>query len=285
MELETLRIFCVVAEEQSVTRAAIQLKRAQSNVTTRIQLLEADLRVELFVRSGRRMRLSTAGQHLFGYAQQLLALADTARQVVSDGCNGGRLKVGGMECTAACHLSSIFASYLALYPSTQIEFRSGTSRQLLEQLRIGQLDCAFLALPLVVNDVEALNEIGLRGKVMWREELMLLLSASETHVASASDLRARSLAVLAPGCAYRDFAQKWLSSSGLSDWKTVEVASYHSMSACVATGECFAFLPSSVLGMLGEQSPFTSMQVGQMDTWLVWRQGGKHRCCSACCSN
>ena len=57
MELETLRIFCVVAEEQSVTRAAIQLKRAQSNVTTRIQLLEADLRVELFVRSGRRMRL------------------------------------------------------------------------------------------------------------------------------------------------------------------------------------------------------------------------------------
>ncbi|MDJ1657171.1 LysR family transcriptional regulator, partial [Raoultella sp. Ech2A] len=53
MNHSTLEIFKIVAQERSVTRAAKRLGRAQSNITTRIQQLEEELDVELFVRGNK----------------------------------------------------------------------------------------------------------------------------------------------------------------------------------------------------------------------------------------
>lgn len=53
MNHSTLEIFIQVAETQSVTQAAKRLGRAQSNITTRIQQLEEELAVELFVRGNK----------------------------------------------------------------------------------------------------------------------------------------------------------------------------------------------------------------------------------------
>ena len=58
LDLASLAIFLQVAESGSITRAAQQLGRAQSNVTTRIQQLEESLGVQLFVREARRMVLT-----------------------------------------------------------------------------------------------------------------------------------------------------------------------------------------------------------------------------------
>ncbi|WP_248787094.1 helix-turn-helix domain-containing protein, partial [Escherichia coli] len=61
MDPTSLAIFLAVASQGSVTRAAAQLGRAPSNVTTRMQQLEAELGVTLFGRAGKRMRLTCAG--------------------------------------------------------------------------------------------------------------------------------------------------------------------------------------------------------------------------------
>jgi len=60
MDLQTLKIFTAVAAEMSITRAASRLGRAPSNVTTRIQQLEAELGAALFIRAGKRITLSAA---------------------------------------------------------------------------------------------------------------------------------------------------------------------------------------------------------------------------------
>jgi DNA-binding transcriptional LysR family regulator len=62
MNHTTLQIFKTVAEEQSVTRAAKRLGRAQSNITTRIHQLEEELGVELFAR-GNKDAAVPAGEH------------------------------------------------------------------------------------------------------------------------------------------------------------------------------------------------------------------------------
>lgn len=273
MELETLKIFCAVAEERSVTRAAGRLGRVPSNVTTRIQQLEADMGVELFVRAGKRMSLSTSGEHLLGYARRLLALAEETKQVVAEGRYGGTLRIGGMESTAASRLPPTFATYHSRHPATRVEFRVGTSRHLLEQVRTGRLDCAFLALPRFIKGNAALKAAGLTAKVVWREELLLLLPESESGTSRASEIRTRSLAALAPGCAYRDLAEEWLGIAGSMEWKVVEMASYHPMAICVATEECVALLPRSVLDVLGTLPALKTLQVGRMDTFLLWRRG------------
>ena len=64
MDLAALEIFRAVAAEGSVTRAAERLGRVQSNVTTRVQQLEEQLGAPLFLREGRRMLLTPAGESL-----------------------------------------------------------------------------------------------------------------------------------------------------------------------------------------------------------------------------
>src|SRR5580765_7602887 len=84
MDLSDLRVFSAVVREGGVTRAAERLHRVQSNVTTRIRQLEQELATPLFIRAGKRLHLTPAGQILLGYADRLLALADEAGMAVRD---------------------------------------------------------------------------------------------------------------------------------------------------------------------------------------------------------
>ena len=79
MDLTALDIFRTVAAEGSVTRAAERLQRAQSNVTTRVRQLEAELGVALFLREGKRMALTPEGLVLLDYIQ----LAETHQRLDS----------------------------------------------------------------------------------------------------------------------------------------------------------------------------------------------------------
>ena len=58
MDLVQLRMFCSVAETGSLARAAEQLHRVPSNLTTRLRQLEEELGVDLFIRENNHIRLS-----------------------------------------------------------------------------------------------------------------------------------------------------------------------------------------------------------------------------------
>lgn len=73
MELDDLRCFVAVADELHFGRAAARLGVKPSNMSRRIRLLERELRVELFVRTSRRVRLSKAGTELLDDARNALA--------------------------------------------------------------------------------------------------------------------------------------------------------------------------------------------------------------------
>ena len=94
MDLSSLEIFRTVVREGGVTRAAQQLNRVQSNVTTRIRQLEASLGVQLFVRESKRMVLTPAGHTLLTYADDILRLAAEARQAVQPSEPHERLQGG-----------------------------------------------------------------------------------------------------------------------------------------------------------------------------------------------
>lgn len=94
MNHATLLIFKIVAEEQSITRAAKKLGRVQSNITTRIQQLEEELDVELFVRGNKKMVLSSAGKQFLDYALRILSLGEEAKQALHPTNPAGRLRLG-----------------------------------------------------------------------------------------------------------------------------------------------------------------------------------------------
>ncbi|MBG5229846.1 LysR family transcriptional regulator [Pseudomonas aeruginosa] len=266
MDLSSLEIFRAVAHEASVTRAAQQLQRAQSNVTTRIRQLEEDLGVELFLRDGKRMSLTERGSEFLAYAEQLLALADEARQSMHPAEPGGRLRLGSMESTAASRLPALLASYHKACPRVALEVSTGTSRALFDGVRARRLDCALVAAG--PGWAGALDGSGLRGAPLFREELLMILPAEHPPVHDVAEVRLRTLAGFARGCTYRQLAEDSLG----TPLTVQEVGSYHAILACVAAGACVGVLPRSVLQLLGTP-PLRSLPLAEVDTWLVWREG------------
>lgn len=266
MDLSSLEIFRAVAHEASVTRAAQRLQRAQSNVTTRIRQLEEDLGVELFLRDGKRMSLTERGSEFLAYAEQLLALADEARQSMHPAEPGGRLRLGSMESTAASRLPALLASYHKACPRVALEVSTGTSRALFDGVRARRLDCALVAAG--PGWAGELDGSGLRGEPLFREELLMILPAEHPPVHDVAEVRLRTLAGFARGCTYRQLAEDSLG----TPLTVQEVGSYHAILACVAAGACVGVLPRSVLQLLGTP-PLRSLPLTEVDTWLVWREG------------
>ncbi|MDU2873320.1 MAG: LysR family transcriptional regulator NmoR [Pseudomonas aeruginosa] len=266
MDLSSLEIFRAVAHEASVTRAAQQLQRAQSNVTTRIRQLEEDLGVELFLRDGKRMSLTERGSEFLAYAEQLLALADEARQSMHPAEPGGRLRLGSMESTAASRLPALLASYHKACPRVALEVSTGTSRALFDGVRARRLDCALVAAG--PGWAGELDGSGLRGEPLFREELLMILPAEHPPVHDVAEVCLRTLAGFARGCTYRQLAEDSLG----TPLTVQEVGSYHAILACVAAGACVGVLPRSVLQLLGTP-PLRSLPLAEVDTWLVWREG------------
>lgn len=109
MELSDLSTFAV-ARCGGITPAASELGTVQSNVTTRIRTLEAEVGVPLFERHSRGMILTGAGRRLLPYVERLTALSREAFVAArDDGVPKGPLAIGSMETTAAVRLPALLA--------------------------------------------------------------------------------------------------------------------------------------------------------------------------------
>jgi DNA-binding transcriptional LysR family regulator len=275
MDLTNLAIFRTVALEQSVTRAAQNLQRAQSNVTTRIQQLEEELGASLFLREGKRMLLTDQGRAFLAYAEQLLALADEARQALHPQHPAGTLRLGTMESTAAARLPQPLARFHRDYPQVSLEVSTGPSQALLDAVLARRLDCALIAQPHSWQQggwqTEELPP-GVEAQAVFREELLLVLPADHPPVERPEQVRLRTLAGFAQGCSYRHIALSWLGAGG-PPVRVQEVGSYHAILACVAAGACVGVVPRALLELPRQAPAVQSVPLLQLDTLLVRRQG------------
>src|SRR6185369_2192178 len=240
MDLSDLKIFSAVVREGSVTRAAQLLYRVQSNVTTRIRQLEEDVGVALFIREGKRLHLSPAGQVLLDYADRLLALAEEARNAVQDPRPRGVFRLGAMESTAAVRLPGPVNEYHRLYPDVAFELHTGNPPTLSKALLAHELDAALVTLPIA----DALFE---------------------------------KVAAFEHGCPHRKRLEDWYALRDQIPERTIELGSYHAMLGCVVAGMGVALLPRSVLTTFPESRRLKVHRLppgeNRADTYLIWRKG------------
>jgi DNA-binding transcriptional LysR family regulator len=269
MELSDLRCFCAVVEAGGVVGAARRLHRVPSAVSTRLRNLEDKLGVALFIREGQRLRLTEAGGRLHAHAQQLLSLADEARQVVIGGPTRRTLRLGSMESTAAARLPKPLARFHARHPEVDVELHIGPPPELKQRVAEGELDAAFVAEPVA--------DPRLASVCVFREEL-LIVTALGKPVRRATELARPTMLAFHEGCPYRQRLEAWFERSGVQPDRVVELASYHAILGCVAAGMGVALMPRSVLATFPErrrlgQHPLTG-RMGAIETRLVWPRAG-----------
>ena len=138
MDAADLRMFQSVASTGSMSKAALELNTVQSNVTARIKSLEDEVGFALFERTNRGVTLTAAGRRLLPFAARAARLLDDARRAVADeGTPSGVLTIGSLDTTAALHLSPVLAAYVAAHPAVDLSLKTGTTCELVEQVKLG----------------------------------------------------------------------------------------------------------------------------------------------------
>ncbi|SOB82845.1 LysR substrate-binding domain-containing protein [Streptomyces sp. 1331.2] len=191
MELRQLRCFVAVAEELHFGRAAERLLLGQPAVSQQVKSLERELKVELFDRSPRYVRLTPAGERFLPAARNVLTAEDAARALAADLAAPAVLRLGTITGLGE-RLDLILDTYQRRAPGVHVELHAAPVRERLARLADGRLDAAF------VRGAIAESSPELRFLPIWQDELLLALPARhplaerpEVDLAELADLPLR----------------------------------------------------------------------------------------------
>ena len=154
MEINYLREFAVLAQTLDFMEAADMLYISQSTLSKHIQSIESELRVPLFDRTTRKVRISKFGQMLLPYAQQITELQDNYTGILQSGRETDRdtLTVGSIPALAQYSIIDIFVSFKKSRPQSTLNVMQAGSEELKEMLRHKKCDLAFIRFTDEVDD-------------------------------------------------------------------------------------------------------------------------------------
>ncbi|MDD9876316.1 MAG: LysR substrate-binding domain-containing protein [Magnetovibrio sp.] len=204
LDTDLLRTFVTVADEKGFTRAAETLGRTQSAISMQVKRLEELLRVRLFDREGRRVRLTHEGEALMGYARRMLKLNDEAVTHFLEPELVGPVRVGSPDDYACYLLPQVLSAFANTHPGIRVEVTCDNSTDLEPMVRSGELDLALLS-----------RSPQAPGGELIRTERLLWIT-SPTHAIHEED--PVPLAMYPEGCICRWHAINALEGAGRS-WR------------------------------------------------------------------
>jgi DNA-binding transcriptional LysR family regulator len=271
MEASDLRMFATVARTGGIGKAAAALNTVQSNVTSRMRQLEAELGAPVFDRHSRGVTLTPAGRRLLPYAAQIGDLMGQARRAVADdGQPKGPLILGTLESTAALRLPPLLVSYASRHPDVDLTLRTGTTAELIEAVLDLRLEGALVAGPVA--------HPALHEEVMFQEELVIATAPtvrSLDALGHGGDVR---LIVFRAGCSYRHSLEAILARRGIVGLRRLEFGSLDAILGCVAAGIGITMFPRAVLARAARDGAIAIHDLppadARVDTLFVRRRDG-----------
>ncbi|MBG6219088.1 DNA-binding transcriptional LysR family regulator [Arthrobacter sp. CAN_A6] len=167
MTLTQLRAFLLAATLESFTAAATALGTTQPTVSELVRKLEAENGLQLFVRGGRHLVLTSAGRELLPWARRVVDGADGAEQSLNAfrGMTGGVASVGVLRNAPYYFLSDLAVRFHAERPGVRTRLIGQNSVEVAEGVRSGELEAGLVVLPIVDHGL-AVTPI-LRDEVLW----------------------------------------------------------------------------------------------------------------------
>jgi DNA-binding transcriptional LysR family regulator len=274
VDIRQLRYFLAVVDQGTVHRAADVLFVAQPSVSHSLRRLEAELGSELFLRRGRGLVLSSAGEALVDPAREIVRLVEVARATVGsvEGLRGGRLTIASMPSQAVSPLARLIAEFSATYPAVEVAVVA-TDRpdDVREALRTGAAELGVLATPLgfdSLNDLQVLPLESQRFVVVARPDVALPADGP----IDIADLHGLPLIVGQPGTGMRRVADAILAATDCH--LAVEMEHREALLPLVLSGVGVAVVSESwrrladAVGL----SVYTLTSLEMLHVGLVWQQ-------------
>ncbi|MFZ4408904.1 MAG: LysR family transcriptional regulator [Paracraurococcus sp.] len=202
LDLDLLRGFVAVAERGGFTAAGQALGLTQSAVSLKVKRLEDLVQRRVFDRTSRAIALTRDGETLLAYARRILALNDEAvRRLVAPPV-AGRFRLGVADHFVPRNLAPLLARFARTWPEVRLEVEVGRSHELRAAQEKGALD--------LVLGKRRDGETA--GRPIWTESVVWVAAADW----ATPEERPLPLAMLPPGCMFRDRALAALARAGLA---------------------------------------------------------------------
>ncbi|WP_413116323.1 LysR family transcriptional regulator [Streptomyces sp. CY1] len=270
MELQQMRYVVAVAETNSFTRAAERCLVVQSALSHQVARLERELGARLFERTSRRVRLTPAGEAFLPAARQCLDAAERAAAEVAAAVGEvrGRLAVGVISTVTAVDIPGALRDFRERYPQVRIRLRVAASDDLVEQVKEGAIDVAFLGLPTTARPQ------GVATHELARDRLVAVV-APDHPIAGESEVDLRRLSSevfvdLPAGTAGRAQSDLAFEAAGLGRVVGFEVTSADFIARLVRPGLGVAMVPAAYVPHLAGVVTIEVADAPARVEYVVW---------------
>lgn len=146
MDLESLQLFVLVAELESISKAAIRSDLGTSGVSRKLAALEAECSGPLLHRTGRGVRLTSLGERVLPMAQALLEQAASLQHEMgaADNVCRGTVHIGCVPALVAPVLTRVISIARQRFPAVVVRAAEGYPNQIEQWLIDGKIDLGFL---------------------------------------------------------------------------------------------------------------------------------------------
>lgn len=141
-DMDALRTVVVGSDLGSFARAAVQLGRSQSAVSMHLKKLEQQAGTTLFVRKGRGLVPTEAGEAFIAYARRIVALNDEAALSVGAAAGKASVRLGLPQDFFDDVMPATLGSFGQDVENVHVDVQAGENHRLAEEVRAGRIDAA-----------------------------------------------------------------------------------------------------------------------------------------------
>src|SRR5512136_2525712 len=149
MQIESLKVFCDLAETESFTKAAQINNVTQSAVSQQISSLERIFKSLRIERSKKRFRLTREGQVLYDYSKQIIQTYESLHSKLQElkDIISGTIRVATIYSIGLHDLPPYIKRYLKSYPTVNVHVEYRRSNQVYEDVLGNVVDLGLVAYP------------------------------------------------------------------------------------------------------------------------------------------
>ena len=187
MQIESLKVFCDLAETESFTKAATVNNVTQSAVSQQISSLERIFKSLLIERSKKKFRLTREGQVLYEYAKQIIGTYDALHsklQEIKD-IISGTIRLATIYSIGLHDLPPYLKKFLKAYPTVNVHVEYRRANQVYEDVLGNVVDLGLVAYPVKDNKLEIFP---------LRKDTLVLISHPQHALAKHKSIKMRNLA-------------------------------------------------------------------------------------------
>jgi LysR family cys regulon transcriptional activator len=172
MKLQQLRYIWEVAHNDlNVSATAQSLYTSQPGISKQIRLLEDELGVEIFSRSGKHLtRITPAGKAILATVGEVLRKVETIKQVAHEFSDEkkGSLSIATTHTQARYMLPPVIKSFIVKYPDVSLHMHQGTPMQIAEMASEGSVDFA-----IATEALDMFNDLILLPCYQWNRSVVV----------------------------------------------------------------------------------------------------------------